>query len=243
MCSSDLKKNIINLILIFVLGGLGGVLFSNVLLPKISNLTGVDWGAGEKTIIVNKTEEIKIEESEILKDAILKNRESLVVIKVFKNKKFLSEGVGFIVSSDGLILTRREVVVSSGDEITIERKGEIFSAKIYKRLDDRGLILLKSDASNFPVVSFGNVSEIPLGSKVILIGNKNGSLGNIDFVNVGVLKSVDDSIIETSIIEDINLTSGTPLLDVRGNVLGINFTNSKGYVFSVSSDVIQAFIY
>ncbi len=241
-----MKKNILNLILIFILGGFGGVVFSNILLPKISNLSifsGVDFGIGDKTVIVNKTEEIKIEESEILNSIIQKNIESLVLIKTFKNKKFLSEGTGFIVSSDGLVLTRREVVANPGDEITIQRKGEIFSAKIYKKLDDRGLVLLKTDASNFPVVSFKNITEISLGNKVILIGNKNGSKGNINFVNAGILKSIDNSIIETSIKEDLNLASGTPLLDVSGNVLGINFANSEGYVFAVSSDVIQEFIY
>ncbi len=241
-----MKKNILNLILIFILGGFGGVVFSNILLPKISNLSifsGVDFGIGDKTVIVNKTEEIKIEESEILNSIIQKNIESLVLIKTFKNKKFLSEGTGFIVSSDGLVLTRREVVANPGDEITIQRKGEIFSAKIYKKLDDRGLVLLKTDASNFPVVSFKNITEISLGNKVILIGNKNGSKGNINFVNAGILKSTDNFIIETSIKEDLNLASGTPLLDISGNVLGINFANSEGYVFAVSSDVIQEFIY
>ncbi len=241
-----MKKNILNLILIFILGGFGGVVFSNILLPKISNLSifsGVDFGIGDKTVIVNKTEEIKIEESEILNSVIQKNIESLVLIKTFKNKKFLSEGTGFIVSSDGLVLTRREVVANPGDEITIQRKGEIFSAEIYKKLDDRGLVLLKTDASNFPVVSFKNITEISLGNKVILIGNKNGSKGNINFVNAGILKSTDNFIIETSIKEDLNLASGTPLLDISGNVLGINFANSEGYVFAVSSDVIQEFIY
>ncbi|MBI3671403.1 trypsin-like peptidase domain-containing protein, partial [Candidatus Azambacteria bacterium] len=153
-----------------------------------------------------------------------------------------SSGAGFIVSSDGLILTRREVVPSDDADISIERGNEKFTAKVYKRMDDNGLVLLKSEASNLPVVTFANPADISLGNKVILIGNKTNSLGNREFINVGFLKSIDGSTLETSLQEDSNLASGTPLFDLKGNVIGINFTNSKGYVFSISSEIIQSFV-
>ncbi|MEK7452816.1 MAG: trypsin-like peptidase domain-containing protein [Patescibacteria group bacterium] len=241
-----IKKNLLNLILIFFLGGIGGVFFSDILLPKLLSynvFSDLAVAIGERITIVNKTENISIYESEILDNLIKKNRESLVVIKNFRDDKFISSGAGFIVSSDGLILTRREVVSDQNNDISIERDGNKFSAKIHKRLDDNGLILLKSNASNLPVVSFASPSDILLGNKVILIGNKINSLGNYEFVDVGFLRSIDDFILETSIQDDTNLLSGTPLLDLKGNVLGINFTNSKGDVLSVPSEVIKSFIY
>jgi S1-C subfamily serine protease len=244
-----MKKNILNIILMFVIGGIAGVVFSNILLPKISNIgafSNVGWlnNFKDQTIIINKTEEININELEVLNSIIEKNRLSEVNIKSFKNGKFLSFGSGFIVSSDGLIITRREAVSNIADKIIVTQDSEEFSAEIFKSLDDYGLVLLKSNISNLPVVSFVDSSlDVPLGSKVILIGRKKGSKGIIDFVNIGFIKSIDNSIFETTIKEDIIYSSGTPLLDLKGNVLGINFTNSAGYVFSVSSDIIKDFLY
>jgi len=240
------KNKLKNLIIIFIVGGFGGLLLSNVIFPKLAGFavfSDVNWMKGDQTVIVNKTEEINIQEAEILGEVIKKNKESLVVIKTFRNGAFLSSGTGFVVSSDGLILTRREVVSGSQNKITIDRGEDTFDAEILKRLDDHGLLLLKSDASNLPVVSFADTSAISLGNKVFLIGKKQGALGSIDFINVGIIKSVDDLLLETNIKEDINLSSGTPLLNLKGDVLGINFANSNGYVFSVSSSIIQDFIY
>jgi len=244
-----MKKNILNILLIFIIGGIAGVIFSNVLLPKLSNVgvfSNIAWlkNLKDQTVIINKTEELNISESEILSSVLEKNKRSEVVIKSFRNNNLISSGSGFIVSSDGLILTRIEVVSRSADKIVVVQGGDEFSAEISKSLDDYGLVLLMSNASNLPVVSFADsVSKTALGTKVILVGSKNGSEGMIDFVNVGVLKSIDNSILETTIKEDVARSSGTPLLDLKGNVLGINFTNSEGYVLAVSSDVIRSLIY
>ena len=244
-----MKKNIINILIIFIVGGIAGVLFSDVLLPKLSNVgafSSITWlkNLKDQTVIINKTEEVNINESEILGSIIGKNKLSEVIVKSFRNNNLISSGSGFIVSSDGLILTRIEVVSKSADRIVVSQGEEEFSAEVSKSLDDYGLVLLRSNASNLPVVSFADTaSKTALGSKVVLMGSKKGSEGTIDFVNIGVLKSIDNSILETTIKEDVTHSSGTPLLDLKGNVLGINFTNSAGYVLSVSSDVIQSFLY
>ncbi|MBI3671455.1 hypothetical protein HY249_01520, partial [Candidatus Azambacteria bacterium] len=78
------KKEITNFILIFVLGGIGGVFFSDILLPKFSIFSGITQ-KGEQTVIVQKTEKVSVEEQEILSNIIKKNSESLVVIKNLKN--------------------------------------------------------------------------------------------------------------------------------------------------------------
>jgi|GEM_PF-1599249 len=244
-----MKKNILNILLIFFIGGVAGVIFSNILLPKISSIpvfSKIDWlnNFKDQTVIINKTEKININEQKILKSAIEKNSLSEVSIKSFKNNKFLSSGFGFIVSSDGLVVTRREAVSSVADKIIVTQGSKEFSAEIFKKIDDYGLVFLKSEISNLPLVSFADsLSDLSLGSKVFLLGKKKGSEAEVNFVNVGFIKSIDDHIIETNIKEEILYSSGTPLLDLKGDVLGINFTNSSGYVFSVSANIIKEFLF
>ncbi len=240
-----MKKQIINFIIIFFIGGLGGFFFSNVLLPKLSFFDG-GWGADliDRTVIVNKTEEINVQESDILNEVIEKNKSSIATIKLFKNNNLISLGSGFIVSSDGLIITRREVILGGYDKISVDVFGETFSARVLKKMDDYGLVLLESDAKDMPIVSFYDFSKGNLlGNRVILLGNKKGNSGDIPFVNSGIIKSVDGDLIETTIKEESSLVSGTPLLNLKGDILGINFTNSKGYVFAVKASIIKSFIF
>jgi len=235
-------------IYIILLGGFGGVLFSNILVPWLASLSlfsNVSWiqGLGDKTTIVQRTEEVNIQENEVLKSAIDKIDQSVVLIKAFSNKNFVSQGTGFIVSSDGLILTRREALPGYFDELVIERGNETFSAKVEKRIDDYGLVILKSDSSNLSVVSFATIDENNIGNKVFLLGRKRGEKTYIKTLNTGIVKNVDAAIIETNIKEKTEVASGTPLIDFNGNVLGINFTNAEGYVFAISSKTIQSLIY
>jgi len=206
-----MKKNILNIILIFVIGGMAGVIFSNILLPKLSNVgvfSGIGWlkNLKDQTVIVNKTEEIHISESEILSSVIEKNRSSEVIVKSFRNNNLISSGSGFIVSSDGLILTRREVVLQTADKIVVTQGGEDFSAEISKSMDDFGLVLLKSNISNLPVVSFtDSASNIPLGTKVILIGSRNLSLEEIKFLKENKVTLIKMDLIEEDIQEVCDL--------------------------------------
>ncbi len=245
-----MKKNILNILLIIIIGGFSGVVFSSILIPKLSDtglFSSLSWlnNFKDQTIIINKTENINIKEDVVLKEVIEKNRLSELSIKSFKDNNFLSSGSGFIVSSDGLIITRSEVISSLANKIIVNYGEEEFSAKIFKTLDKYSLVLLKADISNLPLVSFvDSYKDVPLGSKIILIGTKNGSNNNkIKFVNIGFIKSIDNFIFETTIKEDIIYSSGTPLINLDGEVVGINFTNSSGYVFSVSADIIKKFLY
>ena len=240
-----MKKNIINLIVVFILGGFGGVFFSDIIVPKLpwSNVSWIE-KAKDRTIIINKTEEVLIEESKATSKLIEESSRYIVTIKSFIDDRIISSGAGFVVSSDGLILTRREVVSQGEGKISVDLGGDVFSAEIFKRLDDFGLVLLKSDAINVPVVSFSeDKGNSLLGKKVFLLGNKNTELGNSLFINSGIIKFVNENTAETTIQEDVVLASGTPLLSVDGKVIGINFTNSEGYVFSVLASIIQDFMY
>ena len=227
-----LKKIFLTLI-IFLIGGLGGIL-----LPGVFDRL---FGRGDdRTTIINKTEQVIVSQDVATEKAYQKNSASLVYIA---GQAAVARGMGFIVGADGLILTRREWVPSGENSVSAVVGSETLPAKIVKRSDESGLVLLKVERSNLPVVSFATLEDKNIGANVFLIGFKQLSSGAARFVNAGILKNKDGAMWETNIKEDLKLATGTPLINLNGDVVGINAVNSAGYVFTIPSDVIKKFIY
>ena len=243
-----MKKIIITGTLVLV-GGMAGAfaaIFLSSYAQSIPVLSGMDIFDVRKdqAVIVNKTEQVVIEQQLAFQKAYEKNVPAIVAVKSVLYGNTQVSGVGFIVSSDGLVVTRREWVSSAtGSKAVVTRGENDIPADVVKVSEERGLVLLKIKASGLPVVSFAKNEERKLGEEVFLIGMKRGTKEMISFVNAGVIKSIDGDFMETNIMEDFRLATGTPLFTITGDVLGINSVNSAGYVFAISSDAITKFLY
>ena len=222
-------------------GGAGGVLALLLVVktPFLASRLGI---SKDQTVIVSKTEKITVEQSAVIKKAIAKNLPALVKIRAFHRDTLLSDGLGFIIGADGLVLTRMEWVTPAADKVIVERNGEILIAEIVKK-SDSGLVLLKIDASNLPVVSFAEPESLEMGDFVFIIGLEHRGPQAEQFVNVGILKAVKEGILETNIQEDVGSATGSPLLNAAGDVVGISAVDSSGYVFAVPSEVIKQFAF
>ncbi len=144
-------------------------------------------------------------------------------------------GTGFIISSDGLVLTNRHVVVDVDAEYTVlTNDGRILEAEILSRDPIQDLAIMKiKEGGEFPTVRIGDSSQIKIGQTVVAIGNSLGEFRNT--VSVGVVSGLGRSISATDgrtvqVLEDVIQTdaainmgnSGGPLLNLRGEVIGIN---------------------
>jgi len=144
-------------------------------------------------------------------------------------------GTGFIVSEDGMILTNRHVVADETAEYTVlMTDGRKFPAKILAKDKIRDIAILKIENSEaLPVAKLGDSKNLQIGQTVIAIGNALGEFQNT--VSVGVISGLGRTItasgggiIET--LEDVIQTdaainrgnSGGPLLNLKGEVIGIN---------------------
>ncbi len=150
-------------------------------------------------------------------------------------------GTGFVVSSDGLILTNQHVVEDGEADYTVlTNEGERIDSQVLARDPVRDIAVLKIDRSNLPVVKLGDSDEIQIGQTVIAIGNALGEFRNT--VSTGVISGLKRSLTAstqsgaTEELSEVIQTdaainqgnSGGPLLNLRGEAIGINVAMAQG---------------
>lgn len=145
-----------------------------------------------------------------------------------------SSGSGFFITSDGYILTNKHVV-SDNDavyKVTLSPTEELEAEVIY-RDPNVDLAVIKVVGNNFPVIQLGDSSEITIGEDVITIGN---ALGRVtDSISEGKITSLSKDIVVGSRRNPTTLQgliqsngrlypgdSGGPLLNLEGEVIGVN---------------------
>lgn len=133
-----------------------------------------------------------------------------------------SSGTGCIIEPSGTILTSSHVIGDSTDITVTMSNGETFKAKLIKKAGmNNDLALLKIYASRpLKTITFGDSTEIRVGQKVLAIGNPFGFKGTL---TQGIVSRIDYKRNKIQTDAAINPgSSGGPLLNTSGEVIGIN---------------------
>ncbi len=143
-------------------------------------------------------------------------------------------GSGFIISSDGYIITN-DHVAGNGTEITVSTtNGKHYNAKIIGTDPVTDICLLKIDDNDLPHVYLGNSDDIMIGEWVVALGNPFGlfEINNKPTVTVGVVSSTGMNLEQINNRYYINMiqtdaainggNSGGPLVNSIGEVIGMN---------------------
>ena len=156
-------------------------------------------------------------------------------------------GSGFIVSSDGLILTNAHVVANA-DEVTVKLTDRReFKAKVLGSDKTTDIATLKIDAKNLPVVKIGDPAQTRVGEWVVAIGQPYGFENT---VTAGIVSAKARALPQESYVPFIQTdaavnpgNSGGPLFNLKGEVIGVNsqiFSHSGGFqglAFAVPIDI------
>ena len=167
-------------------------------------------------------------------------------------------GTGFIITSDGYILTNRHVVDDqTADYTVLLSNGKQQPAKVVYIDQNNDIAIVKIDGKYSPV-ALGDSAGLQLGQSVIAIGNALGEYNNS--VSVGIISGLNRSIQAsdssngsseqlTGVIQTdaaINPgNSGGPLLDLNGSVVGVNVATVQGsnnISFSIPINTVKAII-
>ncbi|HSR17707.1 MAG TPA: trypsin-like peptidase domain-containing protein, partial [Ignavibacteriaceae bacterium] len=171
-------------------------------------------------------------------------------------------GSGFIISSNGYIVTN-DHVAGNGSEITVTMtNGNHYNAKIVGSDPTTDICLLKIDGTNLPYVYLGNSDDIMIGEWVVALGNPFGlfEVNNKPTVTVGVVSSTGMNLNQINDRYYINMiqtdaainggNSGGPLVNSIGEVIGMNtliFTaggneGSIGLGFAISINKVKKIV-
>jgi S1-C subfamily serine protease len=228
----------------------------------------------DRTTIINRTEEIKITEDSAALDMIRKTNPSVVKIAASynfqerlaagKKKAVLAETTetrnlnGMIITSDGLIMTYDPGVfatdqnkfdfksaaysVNYGDkEFIVSGASDIKTYDFQTKPGDPRLkfVLLKIKAANLPVAALASPNNIEVGQKVFALGNSLFSGLVSEIKNEDGFRSISVDNAPSS-----DYFGSGPLVNLRGEVLGINMIDASGNPTAkfISIDSLKTFI-
>ena len=167
-------------------------------------------------------------------------------------------GTGFFVDSSGLILTNKHVVADEKAQYTVVTDdGKTYPAEV-KAVDpyfDLAIVQVIGDHTDFPTLTFGNSSDLKVGQTVLAIGNALAEFSGS--VTKGIVSGLDrntvaadstgmserlDNVIQVDVAINPG-NSGGPLLNLAGEVVGINtaVANAENVGFALAiNDAKQA---
>lgn len=162
-------------------------------------------------------------------------------------------GSGFIINSSGQISTNAHVV-DGADTVSVTLKdGRTFEGEVLGEDPVTDVAVIKIQAANLPAVALGNSDVLQPGESVIAIGNP---LGLDNTVTAGIISATDRSSSDVGVPDKrvgfiqtdaaINPgNSGGPLLNARGEVIGMNtaiISGAQGLGFAIPINTVQGIV-
>ena len=152
-----------------------------------------------------------------------------------------SSGSGFILTSDGYVVTNHHVIADATKVSVITNDGTEYTATVVGSDSTNDLAVLKVEAQDLPAVALGSSDDLIIGDMVVAIGNPLGTLNAT--MTVGYVSGKNREIATDNTIIDMIQTdaainpgnSGGPLFNARGEVVGITTAKYSGTTSSGAS--------
>ena len=159
-------------------------------------------------------------------------------------------GSGFVIDSNGLILTNNHVILDA-DEINVFLKdGTQFSGTVRGRDLIRDLAVVQIEANNLPLLEFTDLGRAGLGTELLLIGFPLGSAELT--ISRGLVSAIKHDVgrnvlwVQTDAVVTSG-SSGGPLVNLKGEVIGLasnKFVGAsvEGFGFAISANTIKLYL-
>ncbi len=249
-----LTKILTTLLIAMMLVGMGVSKAQAFELPDLTTLIENNRNTVVNIKVESNREDVSLSEFNDLPDELKEFFKSIPHSKIpksFRHKKHFSEGYGsgFIIASDGYIVTNAHVVDDADSiKITLSDKREL-DAKLIGSDKDSDIALLKIEATGLPSVELGDSSKLKVGQWVYAIGAPFG----LDYTATqGIVSALSRHLPDGNYVPfiqtDVSINpgnSGGPLFDLTGKVVGVNsmiYSRSGGYMgvsFSVPVNLVK----
>lgn len=229
-------------LVIFLLGGFGGLFMQKYLAPYLAdkpvfNKFGIF--RTDSPLVITKTEQIRVNENVNLRNLVKALTPQMVLIlggrgEVGRNFEEQTRGSGVILSGDGvialdnaLLLERRPLYVA------ITSDGEVLPLTFLAADPKSRLALVKVNANNLSAISFGVTGELELGQQLVLLSGSE-SVNSSNFKDSYVERAPGDvplsqvsssEVYQTRFELDVRPTGGQGIFNLNGQLIGIGTTN------------------
>lgn len=224
----------LTVLLAFVAGVLGAALFMRFMPTS-------------QRSAVEQSKQVTLQENSATIDLVKKVGPSVVSINTsttvqsfFGSQQQEGAGTGVIVSADGLVLTNKHVVQGASTVVVTNTDGKQFQGKILALDPTNDIAFVKVEATGLPAAELGDSERVEVGQRAIAIGNALGEYSNT--VTTGVISGkqrpvqASDSQGNSETLTNLFQTdaainpgnSGGPLLNIEGQVIGINTAVASG---------------
>jgi len=239
--SISVTRNILKIIVIFILGVGGGIFADQILWPYfVEKPFFYEYRLDQAPVYITENNDVTVTENIALQSVFEQVEKSLVAVRTITSQGKIIIGSGLIVTSDGLIITLADLV-PQGERFAFFVGGEAPNWQVLKRDLKNNLVLVKLEKEGLPTIGFAEYGSLRFGQRVFLAGAtlNNGDLKKV--VNEGIIKTYNNQIIETNILENNNI-SGSPLFNIKGELAGLSVINAQGQVSAVPINIVREFI-
>lgn len=167
------------------------------------------------------------------------------VVQVYRGN---GNGAGTIWREDGLIVTNNHVAGQSTILQIVLNDGRRFDGRVVARNSEKDLALVEIDATDLPAARIGDSTRVRPGQFVITVGHP---YGQIDYLTAGIICAAGQAATDQGprsgdlIQMDATIapgSSGGPVVDVEGRVLGINAMVSGRLGMAIPSAAVERFV-
>lgn len=252
-------------LLIFIIGGLGGVFLNYMLIsrvvadPELSQ-NPIIKALDQRVQIIKSTEKIVVAETESIADIASRASTTVAYIESVDAQKIVTSGNGIVISSDGVIATTTAVVPKDNTVQYVKLSDGTVHDVTEMNIDEyTGTVFLRVDANDLATISFANSDDARSGKRLIAISRTRedndaqfalgGFLGRDRIFNIALPMS---DFLQGVLVMDLSQTAlrhsvGAPAVDFQGNMVGLISYNIEGeiqqkkYYAIAANDVYRAF--
>jgi hypothetical protein len=216
------------------------------ILPGMKQLVrGLLWLTGIALCAANST--VCAETEQIDLKALAKKARPAVMLLVISdaNGKEIATGTGFLISADGKLITNFHVIEKASSIIAKAENGGLFPIeKIIGTDSENDLALLKIKGKDLPFLTLSMMDKTEAGTRIAVIGSPLGLEGTLSEGIVSAVRDLKDNRKVLQVTAAISRgSSGSPVLNAKGDVIGIAFCNFKnGQLLNFAVPVKRAII-
>lgn len=227
-------------------GFLGGVIGLILLVSMLSfipftqdaNIFRILGYRSTNEIVRETTKEVIVKDTDVWKDVFERNKNSIVLVQLFKGKALIFQNSGVVMTDDGVIISPlSKNLVSSADQIQVFSEQKFLTAK-WLLSDDNNLSLLQVSQPDFKSVQLSSETNIPIAQMGLILGS-DLKINQISyFAQHGLVKS-KDSVVYFLDTASKDRVIGSGIFDTSGKLFGLVNVNRSGQVFAYNTQILQ----